>query len=84
MIANWRPGDPDCDRHRTWVRQGWESLRPYSSGQFATFLSDEGPSGVRTAYGDLLGRLIALKDRYDPSNVFCLNPNIKPSKEEIR
>ncbi len=84
MIANWRPGDPDGDRHRRWVRQGWENLRPYSAGQFATFLSDEGPAGVRAAYGDRLGRLTALKNRYDPANVLALNPNIPPSTEEIR
>ena len=82
MIANWRPGDPEPDRHRSWVRQGWDRLGPHSSGQYATFLSDEGPAGIRTAYGDRLGRLIALKNRYDPSNVFRLNPNIPPSGGE--
>jgi FAD/FMN-containing dehydrogenase len=84
LIANWRPGDPDGDRHRGWVRQGWERLRRYGAGQYATFLSDEGPDGIRTAYGDGLARLTALKDRYDPANVFHLNPNIPPSRGEIR
>jgi hypothetical protein len=84
MIANWRPGDPDGDRHRAWVRQGWESLRPYSAGQFASFLSDEGPAGIEAAYGDRLGRLTALKNRWDPDNVLALNPNIRPGKETIR
>ncbi len=82
MIANWRPGDPDGDRHRAWVRRGWEDLRPYGAGQFATFLSDEGPDAVRAAYGDRLGRLTALKNRYDPANVLALNPNILPNDEE--
>jgi FAD/FMN-containing dehydrogenase len=81
LIANWRPGDPDGERHLTWVRQGWERLRPHSAGQFATFLSDEGPAGIHAAYGDRLARLTALKDRYDPSNVFRLNANIPPTKE---
>ncbi|WP_328474899.1 FAD-binding oxidoreductase [Actinoplanes sp. NBC_00393] len=79
LIANWRPGDPDADRHRDWVRRGWESLRPYAAGQFASFLSDEGTAGVRVAYGDRLTRLTALKDRLDPDNVFRLNPNIAPT-----
>jgi FAD/FMN-containing dehydrogenase len=83
MIANWRPGDSD-ERHRAWVRAGWESLRPHSTGQFAAFLSDEGTAGVRVAYGDRLARLTALKDRHDPANVFRFNPNIPPSKEENR
>ena len=36
-------------------------------------------AGVRAAYGDHLGRLIAFKDRYDPANVFRLNANILPN-----
>ena len=46
LVADWRPDDPEPDRHRAWVA-GWEALRPHSSGQFASFLSDEGPAGVR-------------------------------------
>ncbi|HET6533876.1 MAG TPA: FAD-binding oxidoreductase, partial [Actinoplanes sp.] len=79
LIANWRPGDPDADRHTAWVRNGWTALRAYAGGQFATFLSDEGPAGVRTAYGDRLARLIALKNRYDPANLFHRNANLPPT-----
>jgi hypothetical protein len=79
LIANWRPGDPDGDRHIAWVRRGWDDLRPHSTGQYASFLSDEGLDGVRSAYGNRLARLVALKDRHDPANVFRLNPNIPPS-----
>jgi FAD/FMN-containing dehydrogenase len=80
LIAVWPPGDPDGERHRAWVREGWNSLRPHSSGrQYASFLSDEGAAGVRAAYGDRLARLTALKRRYDPTNFFRLNPNIPPT-----
>ena len=76
----WPPGDPDGERHTAWVRDGWESLRPHSAGrQYVNFLSDEGAAGVQAAYGDRLARLVALKDRYDPTNVFRLNVNIPPS-----
>jgi len=47
---------------------------------YANFLSDEGESGVEGAYGDRIERLRALKDRYDPANVFRLNANIRPSR----
>jgi hypothetical protein len=63
-----------------WVREGWEVLRPYAAGVYANFLSDEGPEGVATAYGDRLQRLTALKDLYDPENAFRLNANIPPSR----
>ena len=43
------------------------------------FISDEGGAGVETAYGRRLERLTALKDRYDPANVFRMNANIPPT-----
>jgi hypothetical protein len=80
LVAVWRPDDPDAERHRAWVRDGWERLRPHEAGrQYTTFLSDEGAAGVRAAYGDHLDRLVALKDRWDPTNVFRLNANIPPT-----
>jgi FAD/FMN-containing dehydrogenase len=85
VIAVWPPGDPEGERHEAWVRDGWEALRPHSAGrQYATFLSDEGVAGVQAAYGDRLPRLVALKDRYDPTNVFRLNVNIPPSNGGTR
>jgi hypothetical protein len=44
------------------------------------FLSDEGAVGVQAAYGSRLRRLTALKDRYDPTNLFRMNANIAPSR----
>jgi FAD/FMN-containing dehydrogenase len=78
--AAWMPTDPNPERHVSWVRQGWEALRPYSAGVYANFLSDEGASGLEAAYGGRLARLTALKDRYDPANIFRLNANIPPSR----
>jgi hypothetical protein len=52
---------------------------PRSIGQFATFLSDEGADGVRRACGSGLPRLVALKDRWDSTNLLDLNINITPS-----
>jgi FAD/FMN-containing dehydrogenase len=79
LVGAWPPPDPDGDRHRAWVREGWEALRPHSTGVYANFLSDEGAAGVETAYGLRLDRLTALKDRFDPTNFFRMNANIPPS-----
>jgi FAD/FMN-containing dehydrogenase len=78
VMAAWLPSD-DGERHRAWVRQGWEALRPFSSGVYANFLSDEDAAATQAAYGERLGRLRALKDRLDPTNFFRMNANIPPS-----
>jgi FAD/FMN-containing dehydrogenase len=84
-IAVWRPGDPEPEQHRTWVREAWDAMRPLTAGrQFATYLADEGADRVRAAYGDRLTRLAALKDRYDPTNVFRLNANIPTTEGAIQ
>ena len=79
IVAGWPPPDPDGDRHVAWVRRGWTGLRPHSAGVYAHFLSDEGAGGVEDAYGERLKRLTALKDRWDPANLFRMNANIPPS-----
>jgi FAD/FMN-containing dehydrogenase len=63
-----------------WTRSLWEAIRPYSTGRvYVNFLGEEGQDRVRAAYGDLkYERLRALKRRYDPTNVFRLNQNIRP------
>jgi hypothetical protein len=78
--AGWAPSDPDPQRHISWVREGWQTLRPFAAGVYANFLSDEGAEGLEAAYGGRLRRLTALKDRYDPENIFRLNANIPPSQ----
>jgi hypothetical protein len=50
-----------------------------TGGAYINFLSAEGQERVRAAYGDKLGRLVELKDRFDPANLFALNQNIAPS-----
>jgi FAD/FMN-containing dehydrogenase len=56
-------------------------MEPFASGVYVNSLADEAEGGgVRAAYyAATLERLTALKDRYDPDNVFHLNHNIPPS-----
>ena len=59
---------------------GPAALLPFSAkGVYTNFLGEEGEEGVRAAYGINYERLVALKNRYDPTNVFSFNQNIKPS-----
>jgi FAD/FMN-containing dehydrogenase len=80
-IAIW--DDPLRDKDNFgWVREVWAALRPHSTGAvYVNNLGDEGQDRVKDAYGPNHRRLVALKDRYDPANVFCLNQNIRPTAE---
>lgn len=84
LTVGWPPSDSDGERHKVWVRHGWDALRPYSNGVYANFISDEGTAGVTSAYGARLERLTALKDAYDPDNFFRLNANIAPTRYGAR
>ena len=63
--------------HRDWVRSYWSALHPHSAGgAYLNFLMDEGQDRIRATYRDNYPRLLALKQRYDPGNVFRMNQNI--------
>jgi FAD/FMN-containing dehydrogenase len=63
-----------------WARGFWEAVRPHATGRvYMNFLGDEGEDRVRAAYGPAkYERLRALKRKYDPTNFFRLNQNIRP------
>jgi FAD/FMN-containing dehydrogenase len=63
-----------------WARELWSAVSPYSTGGvYANNLGDEGEDRVRAAYGENYTRLVALKNKYDPTNFFRLNQNIRPT-----
>jgi hypothetical protein len=80
VTGAWQPNDAEPQRHIDWVRNGWEALRPFGTGVYPNFLSDEGAAGVHVAYGDGFERLVAIKNRWDPDNVFRCNANIPPGE----
>jgi len=71
------------DQHIAWARDFAQAIQPLSTGQvYLNFLGDEGAERVKAAYGAArYERLVALKNKYDPTNLFRLNQNIKPSVE---
>ncbi len=77
--AKWT--DPAEDGSRMGAaRRTAGMLEPFASGAYVNALSDEGEAGVRRAYSEAKrARLTAVKDVYDPDNVFHLNHNIAPS-----
>ena len=79
-LAVWE-GPTDPDRHVRWVRDYADAVAPYASGDYVNYLADDASSAeVASAYGPRrFERLVALKNRYDPSNVFRFNANIAPT-----
>ncbi|WP_120520115.1 FAD-binding oxidoreductase [Arthrobacter celericrescens] len=67
------------DGEREWARNYWSALAPHHTSVYVNFLMEEGEDRVRQAYGAAkYDRLKALKRKYDPTNFFTLNQNIKP------
>jgi len=64
-----------------WVRELWGALQPFSSGGlYVNYEADHDVERVKAAYSPAkYARLVALKDKYDPTNLFRLNQNIKPT-----
>jgi FAD/FMN-containing dehydrogenase len=78
-LASAFTGD-DFQRHVDWAHGLYKALDPaLTGGAYINFLSSEGHDRVRAAYGPKYDRLTALKDRFDPTNLFRLNQNVPPS-----
>jgi FAD/FMN-containing dehydrogenase len=70
----------DTERGIQWSREGWEALQPFvERSNYVNDLGEEGEQRVREAYGPSYERLLALKNKYDPTNFLRLNQNIKPT-----
>ena len=68
--------------HEAWTTDFAAALRQKDSGAYVNFLGDEGAARVRAAYpGPTWKRLVEIKARYDPDNLFHLNQNIPPRDE---
>jgi FAD/FMN-containing dehydrogenase len=77
-VTGWH--DPAVgEAHTDWARAVIGAASDASTGRaYVNFLGDAG--AARSSYGEeTYARLVALKDKYDPTNVFRLNQNIEPS-----
>ncbi|MGH2900501.1 MAG: FAD-binding oxidoreductase, partial [Solirubrobacteraceae bacterium] len=80
LLTMW-PDPADSEPNIAWTREFAAAMKPYAhGGAYLNFIGDEGGGRVREAFGpEKYARLEALKDRYDPGNIFRLNQNIPPS-----
>jgi hypothetical protein len=73
--------DPaESEENTLWVKDTYEALAPHFSGRrYVNYLGDdEASDAVRSSYGVVYDRLLDVKRRYDPDNLFHLNQNIDP------
>jgi FAD/FMN-containing dehydrogenase len=79
-LGQWE--DPaDTPRNRAWADALVAAMAPFARrASHPNHVSSDRQERVRSFYGDATyERLVAVKDRWDPENVFCHNQNIRPS-----
>ena len=81
MNVHGRWEDPEDDENCiTWCRQLFDAMTPHATGGvYINFMTEDEAQRVETTYGDSYRRLVELKDKYDPGNMFRLNQNIPPT-----
>lgn len=82
VLRMWE--DPsDSESNIAWARRCYETAEPFmKSGVYVNYLGDEGEGRVMAGYGANYDRLAAIKKKYDPTNFFRLNQNIRPAETE--
>jgi hypothetical protein len=80
VIVGVDPDPANNERTIAWTKEYWEALHPYSAGgAYVNMMMDEGQERVKAAYRDNYERLAKIKAKYDPTNLFHVNQNIKPT-----
>ena len=79
VIVGVDPDPANKDLIIDWARKYWEELHPYSTGgAYLNFIMDEGETRIKAFYQNNYERLRLIKGKYDPTNFFRVNQNIKP------
>jgi len=80
VIVGIDPSPENAKDITRWTKASWDAVHPFNQGgNYVNFMmADEGEARVKAAYGGNYDRLVALKRKYDPENLFRVNQNIKP------
>jgi berberine-like enzyme len=79
VIVGVDPEPKNADKITKWCKDYWSALHSYSSGgAYSNFMMDEGQERVKASYKHNYNRLVKIKRKYDPNNLFKVNQNIKP------
>jgi FAD/FMN-containing dehydrogenase len=79
VIAGMWPDPADNEKNTKWVKDYYKALQPHSSsGGYVNFMAGDDQGRVRDNYKGNYDRLVTIKKKYDPGNLFHMNQNIKP------
>ena len=79
VIVGVDPDPASNDRITSWVKEYHEATHPYSlGGAYVNFMMEEGQERVKATYRENYERLVQIKQKYDPGNLFHVNQNIIP------
>ena len=80
VTSIWTHPD-ESEANIRWTREFWGAMKPFlADAVYLNYIGDEGEERIQAAYGMAkYNRLAALKKKYDPGNLFCLNQNIRPA-----
>jgi hypothetical protein len=80
VICGIDPNPANASALKTWAKEYWDAIHPHNlKGGYLNFMMEEGEDRIRATYGDNYDRLAAIKKKYDPTNFFRVNQNIKPA-----
>ena len=81
IAASWEKAEED-KTNIEWARAAWRDMRSFSTGgTYVNFLTEEeGDERIHAAYGNNYERLVEVKSKWDPGNLFSMNKNIVPSR----
>jgi FAD/FMN-containing dehydrogenase len=81
LISGQWAAPQNTDENIAWVQGAYESIRPHlSGGRYVNYLDGDDDDAIEAAYGPNFDRLLRVKRRHDPDNVFHLNQNIDPNR----
>jgi FAD/FMN-containing dehydrogenase len=82
VIVGVDPDPTNMARIIPWVKDYWLALHPHSAGgAYVNFMMDEGDDRIKATYRENYARLVAVKTKYDPHNLFRVNQNIHPKQK---
>jgi FAD/FMN-containing dehydrogenase len=78
LLVDW-PAQIDPSKHIAWLKKFWDAILPHTDGFYTNDVIEESQKQIDENYLGNYPRLLALKNKYDPTNLFRLNANVVPT-----